>query len=801
MKEIIKKVYFAIIIMAVISLLITASVGGKAVFAVTPTSDVDSAILQAVEYFQTQLNDDGGFRWIDESSSVPATIRVVLALTAAGYTQEILTTGQENSPMDYLANSGYSWIFQAEEDEPKLNVARTGQLLTAVAAANQDPYIFGVERINLVHLLMTHYDPNTGAYGAATTENVTDQVWAMLGLASVYASVPVEAVNWLGNAQSTDGSWDDGFGSTLDMTPLALMALVASGHMADDDTVIMQAIDFLTSQQQPDGGWQSTWDSSTNANTTGVILQAIYAAGQNPTDSGWMRDEGSPVTALLELQGEDGAIGGDFTNTFSTADAILGLTGQPLYDLGHLRQVGRGFEYIFSAQGTDGGWGTMGQTIDVIITSRSAGWDPNSLVNNGYSPLDFVADHLADYLVSGPDAIGKTILGLVAAKQNPKDFSGVDLVESLLETHNPETSAFGDPDNTWHQALAILGLYAAQAAIPEDAIQTLLDLQQEDGGWEYTPGFGTWPDNTSLALQALLAAGIPTENIAIQNGLSYIQLQQNEMGDWGDSSTTAYALMAVNAAGIESHHWQTESGKTPLNALFRYQLPSGAFLFSQDFPDKNLMATSAAILAAITGDYLIQPLEPLTANPAGLVVQSDQGEVTTACVFFEGDSISGLALLDSSGIPYQSQDGFMNSILGISNPSGGTLYWSYWHWDGREWVFNNVGAGDSQVLPGSIEAWHFTSWEIYPSAPPTFIPHLGLLCERNALKNYAVQPFLHYYDLHEAEIRMTGVSIQTSEGRLQTPPQESLPLAPIITTGIVGVFILAIILWMVLRKK
>lgn len=801
MNDFSKKVFIAIIIMVVISLPITAVFGRKPVFAATSTLDVDTAILRAVAYFQTQQNDDGGLRWIDEASSVPATIRVVLALAAAGFPQEMLSTEQGNSPMDYLAKAGHSWVFQTEETEPVLNIARAGQLLTAVAAANQDPYYFGSESINLVHLLMTHYDPNTGVYGTATPENVTDQVWAILGLASAYAGIPRDAVTWLGSAQSADGSWDDGFGSTLDMTPLVVMALMASDYVAEDAPEIMQAIDFMISQQQPDGGWQSTWDSSTNANITGMILQAIYAAGQSPSDPAWVKDEGSPVTALLNLQGEDGAIGGDFTNTYSTADAVLGLVGQPLFDLGHLRQIGRAFEYIFTAQGDDGGWGSVGQTIDVIIAARAAGWDANTLLRKGHSPLDFIADHLDEYLGAGPDAIGKAIIGLVAAGQDPTNFHGVDLVKTLTETYSQETGAFGDPENTWHQALAILGLHAAQATIPDGAVQTLRNLQQADGGWEYSPGFGTWSDNTSIALQALLAARTSTDDKDVQNGLAYILSQQFEDGGWGDSSTTAYAIMALNTAGMDPDLWQTESGKTPINNLMTFQVSSGAFFFSQAFPDENLMATSAAILAALSGDYLIRPLVQVTENTAGLVVQSDQGEVTTACVAIEGDYISGLALLEASGIPYQAQDGFMNSILGISNPQGGTMYWSYWHWDGREWVFNNIGAGDSQVLPGSIEAWYFTSWEVYPSLPPAFVPQFGSLCESSVPKNFAVQPFLHYYDLFEGSLSTSGVTQLAAGQQLQPTTQESLSLTPIIIIGVAGLVVLGLIIWVLFRKK
>ena len=92
----------------------------------------------------------------------------------------------------------------------------------------------------------------------------------------------------------------------------------------------------------------------------------------------------------------------------------------------------------------------------------------------------------------------------------------------------------------------------------------------------------------------------------------------------------------------------------------------------------------------------------------------------------------------------------MNSILGVSNPEGETNYWSYWQWNGREWQFKNVGAGESSILPGSIEGWHFTSWEVFPSLPPDFVPNLDEICETDTLKNYTIQPFLNYQDLPSA---------------------------------------------------
>jgi squalene cyclase len=802
--------YPLLIITLMISPLVLPISGVKPVLAASTTYEIETTVTNAIAYLQTEQNDDGGLRWVDENSNVPTTIRAVLALTAAGFPQDKLVSRQGKDPMDFLYQAGLGWVYQQETDQPALNLARAGQLLTAVSAANEDPYAFGEEAINLVHLIKSHYDPNTGIFGDALPQNVTDQVWAMLGLAAAYAPIPPEAVDWLTAAQLTDGSWDDGFGSYLDMTPLGLMALIAAGDKDSNDPSVVLALDYLKNQQQPDGGWQTDWDTSTNANTTGIILQGIIAAGQNPTDPAWTMKDASPVQALLDLQREDGAIGGDFTNAYSTADAILGLAGQPLYDLGHLRKIGRAFEFIFAAQELDGSWGSVGQTIDVILAVNAAGWDPNSITAAGVSPVAYLADHLEPYLENGPDAIGKIILGVVAAGQDPTNFNGTDLITALLNAYDSQAEAFGNPENTWHQALAILGLSAANASIPEGALQTLQGLQQADGGWEYAPGFGTWADNTALALQALLAAEQPADDAAILAGIQYLKFHQLEEGGWGDSSTTAFAIMALNALGINPTQWQTSSGQTPIYNLFSYQKASGGFIFSQDFPDESLMSTTTAVLAATGGNYLIQPTDAQKSLIAGLVVQTDLGDVSTACVSFDDASISGLALLDESGIPYQVQDGFMNSILEVSNPQGGTMYWSYWHWDGREWVFNNTGAGDSRVFPGSIEAWFFTSWEMFPSLPPDFVPHINAICGRHIPKNYAVQPNLHYYDLIPMPMDRVNVTAWENgtlpELSITTPFLENETraeqlLLPMIIIGVTGLVVLVLIVWIITRKK
>ena len=827
---------FSSIIIIIITLLsaIASSAAATSVEVEVTENQVDQAIENALDYLRTQQNVDGGFRWFDESSNVPTTIRIVLATAASGFSKSALSAADGNQPIDYLFTSGPDWIFQVDSDDPGLNLARAGQLLTAVAAANQNPHDFGPEPIDLIYLIQSEYQQDTGVFGTATQDNVLDQVWAILGLAAAQASIPDDAVTWLINAQNSDGSWDDGFGSFLDTTPLAVMAVAAADQESLGSPAVQSALDFMLTNQQPDGGWQTEWDSATNANTTGMMLQALLTTSLNDPEM-YVAEIANARLAILNIQQENGMIGGDFANAYSTAEALLGLADQPLYNLGTLRRVSQAFDFILNAQSEDGGWGSVGLTIDVILALTAAGWDPLTVQQNGNSPIDFLVEDLAEYLESGPDAIGKSILGLVAARQDPSNFNGIDLTMKLMETYDPDITAFGDPDNTWHQSLALLGLYAGNQPIPEGAVQALIELQNEDGGWEYLPGFGTTADNTALALQALLAAGKSIEDEIVQNSLDHIQTQQLADGGWGDSSTTAFAIMALNSLGLSPSEWITENHQSPLENIFTFQDSSGGFYFSSDFPEPNTMSTIPAVLAVVSSSYLISPMTEDSVNNAGLIIYASDVDIEDICVSFTTPTISGFELLDNSEISYDMQDGFLNSIKDIANPSGGTMYWSYWRWNGREWQFNNKGASDSVVYPGSIEAWMFTSWEVFPSLPPNYTPNLNQTCDQRVLRNFSDQPFLNFYTIEHGQVDLVDTPVEIEpvvadetiedaeeihQPAVEDPtepveePHDPAPVeisqdaeesprsvVPVIIIGVAGVLVILTIIAVVIKKK
>ena len=65
----------------------------------------------------------------------------------------------------------------------------------------------------------------------------------------------------------------------LDTTPIAILALAATGYYDITSEPITAAITYMQDNQNDVGGWQTEWDTTTNASTTSAMLQAIAAVG------------------------------------------------------------------------------------------------------------------------------------------------------------------------------------------------------------------------------------------------------------------------------------------------------------------------------------------------------------------------------------------------------------------------------------------------------------------------------------------------------------------------------------------
>ncbi|GAB4522624.1 MAG: hypothetical protein Fur0018_04570 [Anaerolineales bacterium] len=586
-------------------------------------------VAQAVAFLQSQQQPDGGLDAFGfGASNTSGTARALLALASQGYDPAMLTASSGQSALDYLAAQAITYTHDASgTTAARLFPANAGLLLTAASATNANPHAFG--GMDLIAQLTATYHPASGAYsttavlgwtsGAASALN---QAWSILGLSAVGEPVPLTATTYLISLQAADGSWDWG---SPDSTGLAVLALLGSGHNQPTDAPIQAALTFLADTQLSSGGWRPSWDSDPlNADSTAWALQALAAAGYAPHSQTW----NDPAAALLTLQQSDGRIGGTYANAYSTAEALFGLSGKPLYTLSPRTQARRALAWMAALQNADGSWSdfsspNMGATADAVLAFAAAGYDPAGITASGNSPLDYLAANAAAYAAADPASAGKLALAVTAAGQDAHNFGGLNLVHVLTATHySPTLGAFGVPTNTWHQSFAILGLAAAGEPIPVSATQNLLALQQPDGGWKYdlSPAFWntTAPDNTGLALQALMAAGLPLTDTHLLSATAYLHNTQDPLGGWGNANSTAFALQGLLAAGEDLHAWRL-NGYTPFQALFAYQKMDGPFVYQWDSPwsapADNFFATRQAVPALLGVPFPIAGA-PLTAFPA-----------------------------------------------------------------------------------------------------------------------------------------------------------------------------------------
>lgn len=275
----------------------------------------------------------------------------------------------------------------------------------------------------------------------------------------------------------------------------------------------------------------------------------------------------------------------------------------------------RGVEYIRTTQQADGGFGGFGpgQTMDAIFAIRSAGIDPNSFVKEGKTPADFLRTHAP--AVDRPGLAAKFVLGAKALGLNPRNVDGTDLVAVILNAYDAGSGRFASDD--FNHSLSIIGLAATGTGVPSGAVASLRSRQLPDGGW----GFGNTsdPDSTAIALQALLAAGVPVGDGSVQAALAYFRSTQAADGGWGfdpaasNVNSTAFVVQALLAAGEDPEGPRyTKGSANPIRFLLSQQRPDGSFVgYDPAF------ATNQVVPALMGRTYVNAPDTPIVqATPS-----------------------------------------------------------------------------------------------------------------------------------------------------------------------------------------
>jgi len=153
--------------------------------------------------------------------------------------------------------------------------------------------------------------------------------------------------------RNVSGSWGttEGFdGNVLDVldTALALQALKAANYT--DANILYQAVNYLITNQNMDGGFGFTSGGVSNAYVTAYVVRALSAYSST-------FDVKASITKasayLLTKQNPDGGFGSSPSNAYETALSIISLTesGQ-----GSSTALQNGINYLSTTQSANGSW-------------------------------------------------------------------------------------------------------------------------------------------------------------------------------------------------------------------------------------------------------------------------------------------------------------------------------------------------------------------------------------------------------------------------------------------------------------
>ncbi len=314
--------------------IITLALFFQAELATAASVPTQAEVIKAgLAFLKSQQEPSGGIIGFSKVADPDTTARSVIAYIAAGSPVSEVVSSAGNTLLDYLATQAITFT---HDTTGTLFPGRAGELLAAVSLAGDDGSKFG--GMDIIKELEASYQADTGAYSTAAKQDFSsgaasdlNQAWAILGLSLADQSVPESASQYLVGSQGADGSWGAG---DPDTTALAMTALLATHIIDPTNAAIQHAIEFFHTTQAPSSGWKPAWDTDPlNADSTGWVIQALVSAGEDVRGQSWTINGLNPVDALLGLQKPDGEIGGTYANTYSTAEAIIGLSGVPLSNL------------------------------------------------------------------------------------------------------------------------------------------------------------------------------------------------------------------------------------------------------------------------------------------------------------------------------------------------------------------------------------------------------------------------------------------------------------------------------------
>lgn len=309
--------------------------------------------------------------------------------------------------------------------------------------------------------------------------------------------------------------------------------------------------------------------------------------------------------------------------------------------------ITKGLSYLAASQNGDGGFPSKrGQNSSVTMTQwavmalRAAGEDltGSKWTKNGKNPVDYLNNTAVSLQTTTDYALA--LLSTTAAGIGDT-LNGHKLADKIISFQQPN-GQFAQPEQGESELInahiwSIIALASAEKEIPEKskAIKWLLEVQNPDGGYGWYIGGGSDPDDTGVALNALLILGEdPDTSRAISRAVSYLRKQVNNDGGmrWpGQKSNTAsdaWCIQGLVAIGEDpdSSSWQVD-GNTLVSHLLNLQGSDGSFQWIKGVASTPVLMTSYALIALTGTPFPVNiDYSQRTKKPARIVMAIDSNK-------------------------------------------------------------------------------------------------------------------------------------------------------------------------------
>ncbi len=337
------------------------------------------------------------------------------------------------------------------------------------------------------------------------------------------------------------------------------------------------------------------------------------------------------LTALLSLP----ALGAGAASSTTVTNAVAYLSASPPQIAGTDPSTGSGawdtdpqFQFVTSeavlaiaeAAQTGTTWNASEAATAVAATKNADGQNPLAFLDlvKGFATTPGQA---AKYVVLVGAPLGQDTTALAATIGDPNS-----------------DGAFATDLHFTDTLFAALAKKVLTGSVPASTVAYIESKQQAAGSWAYDATPATEPDidTTGLAIQALIAGGVPQNDPIITKALAWIAGQQNADGTWsffGDESaeSTSRAVLAVTAAGYDpnSRCWRDTVFANGVGQPF---VGADAALASLAHPDGSIAGPNVYSAAYATGqavqglerswlpvaratDVACAPIPPVTPDP------------------------------------------------------------------------------------------------------------------------------------------------------------------------------------------